>query len=52
MRPALSVPQQHQLRIARQTLRLSDLGARILGGPTKEEARRTIQELTGKRPKE
>ena len=29
---------KHQLRIARQTLRMSDVGARIMGGMTKREA--------------
>ncbi len=35
----LSVPEQHQFKIAKSTLRLSDVGARILGGMSKEEAR-------------
>ena len=38
----LTVPEQHQLRIARKTLTLSDVGARILGGMTKQEAREVI----------
>jgi hypothetical protein len=45
----LSVPEKHQLRIAKQTLKYSDAGARIMGGPTKEEAREIILRLTGKR---
>jgi hypothetical protein len=44
----LTVPQRHQLRIAKKTLTLSDAGALVLGGPTKEEARATILKLTGK----
>lgn len=48
----LTVPQKHQLKIARQTLKLSDAGALIMGGPTKEEARRIIKTLTGKEAKE
>ena len=44
----LSVPEQHQLRIARQTLKYSDVGARIMGGMTKDEARAIILKLTGK----
>ena len=48
----LSVPQRHQLRIARKTLTLSDVGALCLGGPSKEEARRIILDLTGKPAKE
>jgi hypothetical protein len=42
------VPEQHQLRIARQTLKYSDAGARIMGGMTKPEAREVILRLTGK----
>ena len=48
----LSVPQQHQLRIARSTLKMSDQGAKIMGGMTKEEARQVIERLTGRKPKE
>ena len=48
----LSVPERHQLRIAYDTLKMSDVGARIMGGPTKEQARQIIYELTGRRPKE
>ena len=48
----LSVPEQHQLKVARKTLTYSDVGARIMGGPTKAEARKIIFELTGRKPKE
>ena len=48
----LTVPEQHQLKIALKTLKLSDVGALIMGGPTKAEARETILRLTGKKPKE
>lgn len=41
----LSVPEQHQLKIAKDTLKMSDIGARIMGGMTKEEARALIQRL-------
>ena len=51
-RRELSVPERHQLRIARDTLRMSDAGARIMGGMTKEEARRVILRLTGREPRE
>ncbi len=37
---------KHQLRIARQTLRLTDEGAKILGGMTKEEARALLRKHT------
>jgi hypothetical protein len=47
----LSVPERHQLKIARATLRMVDIGPDILGGPTHEEAREIIQRLTKKRKK-
>ena len=52
VRRYLSVPEQHQLKIARKTLTYSDVGARIMGGPTKAEARQIILKLTGRKPKE
>lgn len=42
-RRASSVPEQHQRKIAAQTLRMSDVFARIMGGMTKEEARRVLR---------
>lgn len=39
----MDTPMKHQLRIARQTLRLTDEGARILGGMTKDEVRRLLR---------
>ncbi len=45
----LTVPERHQLKIARNTLKMSDVGARIMGGPTKEQAREIILRLTGRR---
>ena len=48
MARTLSVPEQHQLKIARATLKMSDAGAMIMGGPTKQEAREIILRLTGK----
>ncbi len=48
----LTVPEKHQLKIARQTLRMSDIGARIMGGMTKPEAREFIRKhrkVKGKR---
>ena len=47
---SLSVPERHQLRIAYDTLKLSDIGAQILGGMTKDEAREIIQKFTGSSP--
>lgn len=48
----LSVPDRHQLKIARDTLKMSDAGVKIMGGPTKSEAREIIERLTGRKPKE
>lgn len=46
----LSVFDKHQLKIARDTLKMSDVGARIMGGMTKAEAADVIFRLTGKHP--
>lgn len=48
MNKKLSVPDQHKLKIARKTLAMTDVGALVMGGPTKAEARETILKLTGK----
>jgi len=42
-RKNLSVPDKHQIRIARDTLKMSDAGARIMGGMTKDEAREILR---------
>ena len=42
----LTVPEKHQLKIARSTLKMSDIGARIMGGMTKTEAKKVITALT------
>ncbi len=36
---------RHQTKIARNTLRLTDAGASILGGMTREEARRYLKSV-------
>ena len=46
----LSVPDRHQLKVARDTLKLRDGVVGFLGGPTKEQARQIIFDLTGKWP--
>lgn len=51
-RKKLTTPEKHQLKIARQTLGYSDAGAQIMGGMSKEEARKVIKRLTGKEAKE
>ena len=43
---------RHQLKIARDTLKMSDAGAFIMGGMSKDEARRVILRLTGQEAKE
>lgn len=48
----LSVADRHQLKIARDTLKMSDAGARIMGGMDKETARAVILHLTGRPAKE
>ncbi len=48
MKKTLSVPEKHQLKIARSTLKMHDVGAAIMGGMTKDEARQVILRLTGK----
>lgn len=48
----LTVPERHQLTIARRTLNMPDAAVGIAGGPSKEEAREIIKRLTGKKPKE
>jgi len=48
----LSIPDKHQLRIARSTMKMSDIGASIMGGMNKDEAREVILRLTGKKAKE
>ena len=52
MQGTLTDFQRAQLRIARDTLKLHDWASRVMGGPTKEEARNMIEKLTGRRPKE
>lgn len=48
----LSVSEKHQLKIAKDTLKMHDAIAKVMGGPSKEEARNIIKKLTGKTIKE
>lgn len=48
----LSIFDKHQLAIAKKTMNLSDVGARVMGGMTKEEAKEIIKKFTGKEYKE
>lgn len=45
MRKNLTVFEKHRLKIARDTLKMSDLGARLMGGMTKQEAREFINQI-------
>jgi hypothetical protein len=42
---SLSVVEQHQKKIALSTLKMTDAGARIMGGMTKEEARNFLRRI-------
>ena len=44
----MTIFEKHQLKIAKNTLKMSDVGARIMGGMTKEEAKKIIEKLTKK----
>lgn len=48
----LSVFEQHELKVARDTIRMPEAMVGVMGGPDKAEARATILRLTGKLPKE
>ena len=41
----LGVPEQHQLKIAKSTLKMSDAGATIMGGMTKDQARAFLKSV-------
>ena len=41
----MNVFDKHQLRIAKDTLKMSDAGALIMGGMTKDQAWKIIQKL-------
>jgi len=45
----LSIPEKHQLQIARKTLQMSDTMAKIMGGMTKKEAKEIIKKTTKRR---
>lgn len=51
MKRKLSVPEKHQLRIAKATLRMSDAAARVMGGMTKEEAQKIVHKKGGQNVK-
>ena len=41
----LTTPQKHQLKIAKDTLKMSDAGALVMGGMTKDEAREFLRSV-------
>jgi len=44
-RRALTVPQKHQKAIALKTLKMNDVGVKVMGGMTKEEARDFLKSI-------
>ena len=44
-RKKLDVFEKHQLKIARRTLEMSDIGTMVMGDMTKKEAREIIDKL-------
>jgi hypothetical protein len=48
----LSVFDKHQLKIARDSLKMPNAMLSVMGGPSKAEARKIIFKLTGKKVKE
>ena len=42
--PKKNTPEWHKLQIAKKTLRMSDIGAQIMGPPSKEEAKKTVNQ--------
>lgn len=52
MKRELTVPEKHQLTVARKTLRMPDEIVGVMGYPNKQQAREIIERLTGKKPKE
>lgn len=49
MKHTLTVPERHQLKIARATLKMSDAMANVMGGMTRAEAREIVNRLAGAR---
>jgi hypothetical protein len=46
----LTIPEQHQLKIAQRTLNMPDAMIGVMGGPDKAESEQIIKKLTGKLP--
>ena len=47
MKSNLSIPEQHQLKIAKSTLKMHDAGAMLMGGMSKDQARRFLKDRAG-----
>jgi hypothetical protein len=45
-RSSLTVPEEHQLKIARQTLKMPDAMAGVMGGMTKKQAKKVVARLS------
>ena len=41
----LTVPQQHQLKIAKKTLKMNDVMANVMGGMSKQEAKDFLKSI-------
>jgi len=41
----LTTPQKHQLAIAKKTLKMTDAGAKIMGGMSKKEAKEFLKSI-------
>jgi hypothetical protein len=48
MHKELTIPEKHQLKVARKTLETPNAMLGIMGGMTKSEARAVIKRLTGR----
>jgi hypothetical protein len=44
---SLSVPEKHQLRIARDSMNMNCVGVAVMGGPNHQQAVSIIHQLTG-----
>lgn len=44
----MNVFDKHKLKIAKDTLKMTDVGAAVMGGMTKDEAKKVVEEFEGK----
>lgn len=45
MKKILSVPEKHRKEVCIKTLKMNDVFANIMGGPTKEESRQFLRSI-------